>query len=203
MWLSLEFVWRVSRRVLCVVILAILVASGRAQKPATPAKSPQQKIQDTTGVVNGVYRNTTFGFSYKLPYGWVDRTVDMSEGAEAGKSIVLLSAFERPPEAISEGVNSAVVIAAESVKSYPGLKAAEEYFGPLTELTTSKGFKVVNEPYAFSSGTKEMVRSDFVRELGSASMHQSSLVILQKGFALSFTFIGGSEDEVNQLIENL
>ena len=34
-------------------------------------------------------------------------------------------------------------------------------------------------------------------------MYQSSLVMLSKGYAISFTFIGGSEDEVEQLIEQL
>ena len=34
-------------------------------------------------------------------------------------------------------------------------------------------------------------------------MRQTSLVILEKGYAVSFTFIGGSEDEVNELIEKL
>jgi hypothetical protein len=34
-------------------------------------------------------------------------------------------------------------------------------------------------------------------------MYQTSLVTLEKGYAVSFTFIGGSEDEVNELIERL
>ena len=34
-------------------------------------------------------------------------------------------------------------------------------------------------------------------------MRQTSLVILEKGYEVSFTFIGGSEDEVNELIEKL
>ena len=34
-------------------------------------------------------------------------------------------------------------------------------------------------------------------------MRQTSLVMLEKGYAVSFTFIGGSEDEVNELIEKL
>jgi hypothetical protein len=34
-------------------------------------------------------------------------------------------------------------------------------------------------------------------------MHQTSLVMLEKGYAVSFTFISGSEDEVDQLIEKL
>ena len=34
-------------------------------------------------------------------------------------------------------------------------------------------------------------------------MRQTSLVLVQRSYAISFTFIGGSEDEVNELIERL
>jgi hypothetical protein len=96
-----------------------------------------------------------------------------------------------------------VVIAAESASSYPGLKTAADYFGPLTELTTGKGFRVVNAPYQFPVGTKQLVRSDFSKTLGCLTMRQASLVMLQKGYVVSFTFLGGSEDEIEKLIENL
>src|SRR5260370_39816061 len=71
-----------------------------------------------------------FGFSYKLPYGWVDRTGDMQEEGEsegnapAGKSQTLRAIFERPPGAPGETINSAVVIAAESLAGYHGVKTA-------------------------------------------------------------------------------
>jgi hypothetical protein len=34
-------------------------------------------------------------------------------------------------------------------------------------------------------------------------MHQSTLVMIEKSFVVSYTFIAGSEDEVDQLIEGL
>jgi hypothetical protein len=34
-------------------------------------------------------------------------------------------------------------------------------------------------------------------------MHQSSVVLLKKGYVVSFTVIGGSEDEVEELLEKL
>jgi hypothetical protein len=162
-------------------------------KASTPAASDE-----------GAYHNATFGFTYRPPYGWVDRTRQMQdENNDPSKSQLLLAAFERPPEATGDTVNSAVIIAAESVASYPGLKTAADYMGPLTELTTGKGFKVAHEPYEYLVGTRPLVRSDFVKDLGELVMHQSSLVLLEKHFIVSFTFIGGSEDEVEELIEKL
>lgn len=127
----------------------------------------------------------------------------MRDDVESGKSKVLLAIFERPPAASGETINSAVVIAAESADSYPGLKVAADYFGPLTELTESKGFKVVNEPYEFLVDGRPLVRGDFSKDRGKLEMLQTSLVTLEKGYVLSFTFLGGTQDEVNDLIANL
>jgi len=82
-------------------------------------------------------------------------------------------------------------------------KTATDYFVPLTEVTMAKGFKVVNEPYDFSRGANQVMRGDFSKELGTLTMHQASLVTLRKGYVVSFTFIGGSEDEVQALVEGL
>jgi hypothetical protein len=165
-------------------------------KVSSPASSQNQE---------SVYRNADFGFAYRSPYAWVDRTQAMQDDAsDPAKSRLLLAVFERPPEVTGDSVNSAVVITAESVASYPGLKTAADYMGPLTELTTGKGFKVTQQPYEFPVGTTtQLVRSDFSKEVGKLTMYQSSLVSMRKGFVVSFTFIGGSEDEVDELIENL
>ena len=46
------------------------------------------------------------------------------------------------------------------------------------------------------------MRCDFVRE-AKLTMHQSTLILLQKGSLVSFTFIGGSAEEVEELMERL
>jgi hypothetical protein len=175
-------------------------SSSKSRKPAVRAPSASP---DPGTVNNGVYRNSLFGFSYKIPFGWVERTQNMNESDEPGKSMLLLAVFERPPEAVGSTVNSAVVITAEKVSSFSGLKTAGDYFGPITELATAKGFKVVNQPYEFPVGTRQLVRGDYQKERGSVTMHQSSLVTLAKGYAVSFTIIGGSDDEIGELIERL
>jgi len=168
---------------------------------------------DSGELSNGLYRNAVVGFTYKLPYGWVDRTEDMRQNpnesgqasgkTSAAKAYVLLAAFERPPEAAGNTINSAVIIAAENVSSYPGLKTAAQYFGPFNELTAAQGFNVLNEPYEFPVDAKPIVREDFKKPRSSLTMYQSTLAMLQRGYVLSFTFIGGSDDEVTALIEGL
>src|SRR5271154_2236450 len=130
--------------------------SMQVKKSASGSGSPL-----ASGVVSGgVYRNSSFGFTCKIPAGWVLRTEQMNareredEEADAGKKAtdagrVLLAAFSRPPEARAEEVNASILIAAESAAAYPGLKEAAQYFGPLTEVAKARGFAVVEEPYEF------------------------------------------------------
>jgi hypothetical protein len=167
-------------------------------------------------VNGGVYRNKTLGLSCKIPSAWVLRTEEMnardtaedgsdsaspSKAASSGR--VLLAAFSRPPEARAEDVNSSIVIAAESVATYPGMKDAAQYFGPLSEVAKAQGFSEVEEPYEFTVGTRTLARGDFQKDVGSRVMRQSTLVMLSRGWAVSITFIGGTENEVEELIGGL
>jgi hypothetical protein len=201
-------------------------SSKHVRKPAATAASPL----DAGRLSNGIFRNRDLGFSCTIPAGWVLRTEEMNAGDEnepsdAGqvdpqkdppahaKAIeasahktdgrVLLAAFSRPPQAAGEDVNSSILIAAETVAAYPGLKDAVQYFGPLTEVAKGQGFAVVNEPYDFPLGAKTVVREDFQKNIGSRLMRQSTLVALERGYAVSFTFIAGTEEDVEDLINGL
>ena len=222
-----------SRRVFChclffAIVLSAVRPQARAQSSSPSATSPSTSKQvkkpaasagsplDPGKVSAGVYRNPTFGFACKIPAGWVLRTEEMNlrdgEDAKADASKkadssntgrVLLAAFSRPPEARAEDVNASILIAAESAAAYPGLKDAAQYFGPVTEVAQAQGFEVVQEPYEFAVGTKTVVRGDFQKDVGSRVMRQSTLVLLARGYAVSFTFIGGTEDEVEELVQAL
>jgi len=133
----------------------------------------------------------------------LDRTAEGGCPHTAGCGRVLLAAFSRPPEARAEDVNSSILIAAESAAAYPGLKEAAQYFGPVSEVAKAQGFKVVEEPYEFPVGTKTMVRGDFQKDVGTRVMRQSTLVMLARGYAVSFTFIGGTDEEVEELVAEL
>jgi hypothetical protein len=187
-------------------------SSRQGRKSASSAASPL----DSGTVSNSVYRNPALGFTCKIPAAWVLRTEEMNArdeegaGADSGKTAtdgkdgrVLLAAFSRPPEARAEDVNSSILIAAESVEAYPGLKDAAQYFGPVTEIAKAQGFAVVEEPYEFVIGTKTVVRGDFQKDVGSRVMRQSTVAVLARGYAVSFTFIGGTEDEVEELVQGL
>ncbi|MGH9537856.1 MAG: hypothetical protein ACRD3H_08025, partial [Terriglobales bacterium] len=139
----------------------LLLASALSAQQSVPRSGPQARSKsaaiESGAIRDGIYYNSSFGFSYKLPFGWVDRTREMQDdSADGSKSLLLLAVFERPPEARGETINSAVVIAAERASIYSGMKTAADYLGPLTELTTAKGFQVINPPYDFPLGTTHL-----------------------------------------------
>jgi hypothetical protein len=179
---------------------------------------------DPGSVTNGIYHNRTLGLTCKIPPGWVLRTEEMNapaaqtpdsknDSADAAKNgsqpasstgaKVLLAAFSRPPEAKGEDVNSSILIVAENAAAYPGLTDAAQYFFPLTEVAKAQGFEPDEDPYAVDFGTKDLVRGDFHKNVGTRVMRQSTLAMLSHGYAVSITMIGGTEDEVGELIDGL
>lgn len=179
--------------------LAICLTST-AQSQHKPSTPPASKPADDSQL----YRNPTFGFRYRIPYGWVERTKEMQEGNDAAKGEVLLAMFERPPQVTGDTINSAVVIASVSASAYPGLKRAEDFLGTLTELTAAQGFKTDGDPSEVLIDSQRLVRADFSKPRSDKlTMHQSTLVLLIKGQIVSFTFIADSADGVNDLIEGL
>jgi len=193
-------------------------------------KSVANQTLDPGSLINGLYRNKTLGFTCRIPEGWVLRSADMNaandehdpaptndrpgsasqnaahENANPASSAgarVLLAAFSRPPEAHGEEVNASIVIAAEPMSNYPGLKEAVQYVGPLTEVAQAQGFAADEDPYEIAIGPKTLVRSDFHKDVGTRVMRQSTLVMLSHGYAVSFTVIAGTGDDVEGLIDGL
>lgn len=205
--------------------IALLAAAALAQAPAQSSSSAQRTTKlaktnslDPGSVSNNLYRNKSLGLTCKIPDGWVLRTDEMnardeedartdpasqsSPPASSGGK-VLLAAFSRPPAAKGEDVNSSIVIAAEPIASYPGLKDPAQYFGPLTEVASAQGFTVDADPYEIAIYAKTLVRADYHKDVGSRVMHQSTLAMLAHGYAISITLIAGTEDDVEDLLDGL
>ena len=201
---------------------AAATSNSSSSKSAKPVKKPaaNESPLEPGAVLNGVYRNKGLALVCKIPDGWVLRTEEISAREEGGAGEekpspqgtqrntgdggrVLLAAFSRPPDAKGEEINSSILIAAEPVSAYPGLTDAAQYFGPLTEVAKAQGLEEDEEPYEFAIGTKKVVRADFHKDVGSRVMRQSTLVFLAHGYAVSITVIGGTEDEVEELVNGV
>src|SRR5579864_5824911 len=218
---------------ICFVLIAVSVAavaqgSGASQSSSKHTKGSSARLVadvDAGTIAEGVYRNRALGLSCKVPAGWVLRTEEMNareeseseappseersspqraqRSTEEERGRVLLAAFSRPPDAKGQDVNASIVIAIEKVATYPGLKEAAQYFGPLTEVAKAQGFIVDEEPYEVEMGTKVVVRGDFHKNVGTRVMRQSTVAFLAQGYAVSITVIGGTDDEVEELMDEV
>ena len=199
-------------------------SQNSSSAPKTRHTAASQAALDSGSVTNGTYHNRTLALSCKIPPGWVLRTEEMNareDDSADGKPLpqgpqkdtgadkkseggrVLLAAFSRPPDAHGEEVNSSILIVAESAAAYPGLTDAGQYFGPLTEVAKAQGFVVDEEPYEVAIGAKTLVRGDFHKDVATRVMQQSTLAWLVKGYAVSITVIGGTDDEVEELVDGV
>lgn len=192
------------------------------------SSSSKRRLSSITGslepglISNGTYQNRSLGLTCKIPEGWVVRTDEMNQPqaqlVDAQKDPpsqpvdakppsmaprVLLAVFSRPPDATGAEVNSSILIAAEPVTAYPGLKEAEQYFGPLSEVAEAQGFTRDADPYEIAIGQQTLVRADFHKDVGTRVMRQSTLVLLSHGYAASVTVIAGSPDGVAELLNAL
>ncbi|HTW57959.1 MAG TPA: hypothetical protein VMD99_07515 [Terriglobales bacterium] len=224
----MRFCWAfVGALLLCIATSAAVVCAQTAPSAGSSSSSAKHGKAspvsrdagiDAGAISNGVYRNKSLGFSCRIPEGWVLRTDEMNapqeepetpapdDGAKPASSVgakVLLAAFSRPPEARGEEVNASILIAAESASAYPGLKDAAQYFDPITEVAKAQGFEIDEDPYEVAIGSKVLVRGDFHKDVGTRVMRQSTLAMLAHGYAVSITVIGGTEDEVQELIDGL
>lgn len=165
-------------------------------------------------MANNLYRNKTLAFTCKIPDGWVLRTEELNarddappaadeKAASSAGAKVLLATFSRPPEARGEEINSSILIAAESVSAYPGLKEPIQYIGTLTEVAKAQGFAADEDPYEIAIDTRNLIRADFHKDVGTRVMHQSTLAMLAHGYAISITVIAGTEDDLEELIDGL
>jgi len=59
------------------------------------------------------------------------------------------------------------------------------------------------DPYLFSAGNRRVARADFKGGTEKNPVQQSSLVVLEKGYILSFTFLADSSDEIMNLLAGL
>lgn len=190
---------------------AAQTSSSSAKHPPKPATTP---ALDPGFISNNVYRNKTLGFSYKIPDGWVLRTDELNAhddsqpdsqlpSASSQGPKVLLAAFSRPPQAKGEEINSSILIAAEPVSAYPGLKEALQYLDPIAEVAKAQEFIQNEDPYEIAIGPKTLARADFHKDVGSRVIRQSTLAMLVHGYAVSITVIAGTEDDVEELIDAL
>ncbi len=198
---------RRSGRVAALALLLALAAGAAGQQAAGP-RPAAASLLDRGTVQNGIYRNSALGIECAVPAGWVLQTeaISQAESGVKGNSVVLFSAFARAPHTSGAGVNSSILIAAESRASNPEVSTALEYLVLVKEAAHLGGLELTQPPRATQAGQRTLWRADFASdpEPGSGpGSYQISEVMLARGYFVSFTFVAGGREAAESLLANL
>lgn len=176
------------RRIL--VLVALLSALGAAQTPVAKTANP------AAGAVKaGVYHNDFFGFDYKLPAGFEDRTAIMpKEGG--GISYGLLRVSE--PKQISRYASSVTLFADDA--GYWRSKDGAEYLARVTPRMR-KSSDVVGKMTWFDLGGHRFYRQDYSRR--GVYVRQTILATVMKGYVLSIALNANDPQGIDELVAGL
>jgi hypothetical protein len=96
-----------------------------------------------------------------------------------------------------------VQISAESPD--PFVTTAREYLEvKVVARAKSEGFKTVSKPRAVNIGGRDsFVRADRSGTISGKQVYETWVVALDKGVALQFEFVGGSQAELDEIVKSL
>ena len=185
---------------ICILALAGLL-QGTGSIPAT-ATNP-----DGGQVNKGIYQNTFFGLSYRLPEQLKVNTDEHKSASRAAdsdnhhaSSFILLNASEDTKEAkVKEGV----MVIADKADFYGGLRNGNDYLERLTSYYARQGSDVIHSSVECSYAGKQFFRGDYARPGTTKIVYMSALVTVRRGYALSFIFTAGSRERLEELVGTL
>jgi len=195
------------------VLLLCVVASAQSLTP------------DSGSVNNGVYSNTYFGFSYTYPKDWVvhgdatnqriielgrERATDTKALSEPSANVLikhvhqLLTVFQYALGTPGVSNNAAVQIIAEDVRHAPAITDGRVYLLNMQELLTKMGCQMVQkEPAEMIVSGRQFFRQDFRTPVKDIYVQQVMIVYVTKGYALSFGFTVGPDQNIEDLVRTM
>ena len=172
-----------SNRLIAVLLLLCAAALAQAKKP-----------NPTDGAVTaGVYQNHYFGFEYKLPAGFIDRTAAMPHNG-AGISYVLLYASE-PKQ--NTRVASSVTLFADDANHWQSKNGAE--YLDKVGVQMAKQADLVGKLTSLDIGGHQFFRQDF-QPHASFPVRQTIVATVMKGYVLSAVLTAGDAAGIETLL---
>lgn len=202
---------------LLILLVLFLAACAGEDKP---------KGFDYGKVENDKYVNTYFGFEIDVPENWavqdqeqVDALNDMGSELVAGddegmKAVLeaskvnvanLLVAYEHELGAMVD-FNPSIIIVAENIKNYPGIKTGKEYLFNAKKLLLQSQLQYDYIDDDFKKETIDGV--DFYimnseANYAGLSINQTYYSTVMNGFSLSFIYTFNNDEQEKQLSETL
>jgi hypothetical protein len=196
-----------------VLALCFLVPLSQAQQNITP---------DNGSVTNGVYSNRFFGFSVAYPKDWVvhgeatntrlkeigkERAASTGAMSAAASEVILrntyqlLTTFQYPLGAAVE-TNPGFMLVAERVSHAPAIVTGRDYLLHVRPLMIKSGVVPINdEPIALTLAGRKFFRQDSRMQVSGASIQQSIIITVDKGFAIAFILSASDQPAIDEMFK--
>ena len=204
------------RRFVLALFALFLFCSVAAAQTSTP---------DEGSVKDGVYSNMFFGFSYAYPKDWVVHgEATKAHIKELGKELAkethalpeaslevglahtyqLLTVFRYQLGTPGVEENALVQVVAEDVRHAPATINGRVYLLNVRGLLIKMGCQPLQaEPVEVVFSSQKFFRLDYEQPVNGKSVHTAMLVIVSKGYALTFIFTAADQKSVDEMVKTI
>lgn len=183
----------------------------------------QSKV-DRGDVHDGVYSNSTFGFTFKYPKDWVVhgeatneriREIGREKIAESGTSRAsvevamehtyqLLTVFHYPLGTPGITFNPGILVMAENIAHAPGITNGKDYLLNVRAIVTKVGYQfLLKEPVEYHFGESQFFRDNYAAEINGVHLVQAHFATIKDHYALVFAFIGPDQASVDEMAKTM
>lgn len=198
----------------CVLLIAVFSVSVPGQQASIPSEG---------SVVNGVYTNRFFGFSYTYPKGWLvhgeslqaeverigkEKIVDSGalkaeEADRAMKQTFQLLTASRHPFGIAQ-TNAVVQLIAEDVRDAPAVGDGKAYLLAMRAISAKAGAQFTRaEPTLITISGRKFFRDDQRMQINNGDIYQAMVMTVERGYALGFIFTTTDMSNLEELVSSV
>jgi hypothetical protein len=181
------------------LIAAAEVDAGVNQAQASLASSPASAEQepDSGSVLDNVYRNEFFGFTYTFPKGWMvsqdsRNSLERQPPAKPGVHILLFAFQHHNFAEISTLIVRAVKLSSPD-------KNARQFLLDEYPAARARGAKPQGDPKELTSAGWQFFSAVFKAKVGGGTISEENIVTIQKGYALEFYFVTNQDKTLKAL----
>ncbi len=205
------------------------IADSVFAKPAKSARDARgvglDERPDNGKLIDGVYRSDFFGFQYALPQGWtvhgeetqkaiMDTGKELIAGDDQAKRSMMEAASKRTfqlltvfeyPLGTPEKSNRSIQLIAENVAFAPGIQTGKDYILNLRKVLADSQMQTEfeGEPSEQNLDGITFYRQSMLMKVGSRPVYEAYYGAILKGYALSFIFVGGTKEGLEEATRSL